>query len=294
MRALFIHAHFDDYEFTAAGLFARWKAQLGNDFHGQVIICTDGRAGHHARTRAETGALRLSEQEASAAIGGYDFKPLRLRDGNMPREACLTINTEILAAVWKAIRDFRPDYLICPPVPSDPLVGIHIDHAAVGEIVRKVAYMINVPHAFTPEYPAVDETRSELCPVPVILNCHDAYMAAGNTVDLAIDVDAVFSDVCRMSYCHQSQIAEWLPWVSAPLPMTPPKDAADWEVQQRQRLARRNRRYGIPDDRPRERFSVTSWGRVPSVAELQRDIPGIDPAASNLKALGERIAGWGG
>jgi LmbE family N-acetylglucosaminyl deacetylase len=77
------------------------------------------------------------------------------------------VSTELLAALWKAIRDFEPDYLFCPPFPSDALAGIHVDHVAVAEAVRKVAYMINVPHAFTPEYPA-DESKSEPCKVPVI------------------------------------------------------------------------------------------------------------------------------
>lgn len=159
MKALFVHAHFDDYEFTAAGTFELWRRALGRDFHGKVLICTDGKAGHHFRTREETGALRLREQEESARLGGYEFEMLRLPDGTVPREACLQVTRYLLAALWRAIREFEPDYLICPPLATDPLAGIHNDHQTIAEAVRRVAYMINVPHAFTPEYPA-DETKS--------------------------------------------------------------------------------------------------------------------------------------
>ena len=78
MKILFLHAHFDDYEFTAAGTFELWRRKLGQEFTAKVVVCTDGQAGHHFRTREETGALRLREQSAAAAIGGFQFEPLRL------------------------------------------------------------------------------------------------------------------------------------------------------------------------------------------------------------------------
>jgi len=65
MKVLFLHAHHDDYEFTAAGTFELWRRKLGADFTAKVVVCTDGKAGHHFRTREETGALRLREQAAA-------------------------------------------------------------------------------------------------------------------------------------------------------------------------------------------------------------------------------------
>ena len=226
MKILCVHAHFDDFEFTAGGTFELWRRKLGADLHAKVLVCTDGKAGHHTRTRAETARLRQQEQRASAKIGRYDFELLRLPDGEVPREACLRVTTDLLAALWKAIRDFKPDYLFCPPLAADPLAGVHVDHIAVATAVREVAYMINVPHAFTPEYPA-DETRSTPCKVPVILNVYDGYQFGTNRHDLALDVEAAFSQLCAMTWCHQSQIAEWLPWVGRHQ-MTTPKSLADW------------------------------------------------------------------
>src|SRR5947209_20268751 len=106
MKILCIHAHFDDFEFVAAGTFELWKRKMGKELEAKVIVCTDGRAGHHFLTREETGRIRLQEQMASANIGGYEFEQLRLPDGRVPRAACLHVTPPLLAASWKAIPDF--------------------------------------------------------------------------------------------------------------------------------------------------------------------------------------------
>ena len=283
MKVLFIHAHFDDFEFTTAGTFELWRRKLGEQLQRRVLVCTDGKAGHQFRTREETGAMRLQEQAASARVGGYEFEMLRLPNGEVPREACLIPSTDLLAALWKAIRDFEPDYLFCPPLPSDPLAGIHVDHVAVAEAVRKVAYMINVPHAFTPEYPA-DERNSEPCKVPVILNVYDPYSAGANSHDLAVDVEEAFENICAMSWCHQSQIMEWLPWVGRHN-LELPRSMKDWSRVLRERFQHKNRDLGLDPARMFEVFTVTGWGTVPSCDQLLADLPGVSEKASNLERL---------
>ena len=292
MKILCVHAHFDDYEFFASGTFERWRRKLGADLRARVLVCTDGKAGHQFRPREETGALRVNEQEASARIGGYEFELLRLPDGQVPREACLPVTIDLLAALWKAIRDFEPDYLFCPPLAADPLAGLHNDHQTIADAVRRVAYMINVPHAFTPEYPA-DETRSEPRKTPVILNVYDSYQSGDNTHDLAVDVEEAFDLMCAMSYCHQSQITEWLPWVGRHR-MEPPRSLEEWSRLHRQRLLRRNRELGIRSGRAMEVFTVTAWGEVPALAQILRDFPGLAPEFSNLSALEKRLQRWRG
>jgi LmbE family N-acetylglucosaminyl deacetylase len=292
MKILHVHAHFDDYEFVAAGTFENWRCKLGSDLRVRVIVCTDGKAGHQFRTREETGRIRLAEQRASAKIGGYEFQPLLLPDGQMPREACLQISTPFLAALWKAIRDFEPDYLFCPPLAADPLAGIHNDHVTVAEAVRRVAYMINVPHAYTPEYPA-DETTSQPCKVPVIVNVYDGYMFGANSYDLAIDVDAAFGRIAEMSWCHQSQITEWLPWVGRHN-LAVPKSLEEWTTFLRRRFERKNRELGIASAKPMEVFAVTAWGSVPTYEQLIRDLPNVAAEYSHLERLKERLHRWGG
>ncbi len=293
MRILFVHAHYDDYEFTAAGTFEMWRRKLGPDLQARVLVCSDGKAGHHFRTRAETGRLRLKEQRASARIGRYQFELLRYPNGRVPREACLTVDGPLLAALWKSIRDFEPDYLFCPPLPADPLAGVHVDHVSVAEAVRKVAYMINVPHAFTPEYPA-DERQSRAVKVPVILSVYDAYMHGANAYDLAVDVTPAFDTICAMSWCHQSQIREWIPWVGRHQLQTPPASLPEWASLLAGRFTRQQRDLGIRGRRWAEVFSVTAWGEVPTASQLHADFPMLLRAPSNWGRLLERLKRWRG
>jgi len=290
MKIMCIHAHFDDFEFVAAGTFEMWRRRLGGALAARLVVCTDGTAGHHFRSREETGRVRLEEQLASARIGNYELAPLRLPDGSSPREASLRVTIPLMAAIWKAIRDFEPDYLFCPPLPRDPLAGIHVDHAAVAQAVREVAYMINVPHAFSPEYPA-DETRSTPCKVPVILNTYDSYQFGSNGCDLAVEVEEAFDLVARMAWCHQSQVCEWLPWVGRHQ-MPVPASLEEFTATLRRHSERRNGELGLPPAPAVEAFTVTAWGIVPTLARLTRDFPGLSPR-SNLAGLGQRLERWG-
>lgn len=278
MRVLHVHAHYDDFEFVAAGTFERWRRALGSQFQGRILVCTDGRSGHQFRTREETARIRRTEQERSAALGGYEFRQLLGPDGKAFGEA-RTLTTDLLAALWRSIREFEPDYLLCPPLPADPLAGVHPDHITVAEAVRRVAYMVNVPHAFLDEFPVADETQSRWVRTPVILNTYDGYMAGANSFDLAVDIEPCFDLVAEESWCHQSQINEWLPWV-ARHHIEPTADLEAWKVKLRQRFDRQSRELGLPAGRAHEVFTVTNWGIVPKLAQLLRDFPSLvlDPA----------------
>lgn len=292
MKLLHVHAHFDDFEFVSAGLFEMQRRTLSGDLQATVLVCTDGKAGHHFRTREDTMEMRVAEQRASAAIGEYEFRMLRYPNGAVPREACLQLSTPLLAALWKEIREFEPDYLFCPPYPTDPLAGVHIDHVAIAEAIRKVAYMINVPHAFTPEFPA-NETDSKPCRTPAILNVYDAYMTGANGFDLAMDVEEAYPELCRMAWCHQSQISEWLPWIDRhELPT--PRSFEEWSDILRNKLLQRNRELGVKSDRVHEFFTVTAWGTVPTLETLLNDFPQISRDHSRLDALEKRLARWRG
>ncbi len=236
--------------------------------------------------------IRMREQECSARAGQFEARFLRYPTGEVPREACLQVTVPLLAALWKEIRDFQPDYIFCPPYTSDPRAGIHVDHVAVAEAVRKVAYMINVPHAFTPEYPA-DETASKACKVPVIVTVYDGYMAGENSFDLAIDVEEAFDTMCEESWCHQSQVVEWLPWVGRHS-MPVPRSMEDWRVVLRDRFSRRNRELGLNSDRIHEVFTITAWGEVPAKEQVIQDFHGFNANLSNLEALWKRLRRWSG
>src|ERR1051326_3816499 len=104
MKILCIHAHFDDYEFVASGTFELWKRKLSHDLRARVLVCTDGKAGHHFRTREELHEIRMEEQRASARIGGYELEVLRLPDGTVPRDACPPGSVPLLGGPLEFIR----------------------------------------------------------------------------------------------------------------------------------------------------------------------------------------------
>lgn len=289
MRILCVHAHYDDFEFVAAGTFELLRRRGLPDFRARVLVCTNGGAGHHFRSRAETAQVRLAEQQASAAIGRYEFELLQRPTGGTFDEASV-LTSDLLAALWHAIRQFEPDYLFCPPLPADPLVGVHPDHVTVAEAVRRVAYMINVPHAFLNEYPVADETKSLPVKTPVILNTYDGYMAAASGTDLVVDVEEVFDVIAEESWCHQCQINEWLPWV-ARHDIEPTADLAAWKQKLRGRFARQARRVGLPENRAWEVFAPTAWGIVPGLAQLERDLPLAGDPARQARLI-ERLAQW--
>ena len=127
--------------------------------------------------------------------------------------------------------------------------------------------------------------------MPVILSVYDGYMFGANAYDFAVDVEAAFEKICEMTWCHQSQIIEWLPWVGRHH-MAPPKDLAAWRQTLRARFDRKNRELGIISQRAVEVFRVTAWGAVPTIEQLTRDFPAFNREASNLKRLEERLKLW--
>jgi LmbE family N-acetylglucosaminyl deacetylase len=292
MNALCVHAHFDDFEFVVSGLFTLWRGAAPGQNRAKVLVCTDGAAGHHLLSREETARVRLQEQMNSARIGGYEFELLQLPDGQVPRETRIEQTRDFLPALWRSVRSFEPDYLFSPPIPDNPMVGVHIDHVDVAEAVRDLAYLINVPHAFAPEY-ADSVSGPQWIKTPVILTVYDSYMAAGGGFDLVIDVEEVFEVICQMAYCHQSQIAQWLPWIGRH-EMETITGFPEWLRAMRKRFTRRNQLLGIDSPHALEFFNVTAWGTIPSFDQLLKDFPNIQVKYSRLDALRNRLDQWHG
>ncbi len=289
MKLLFIHAHFDDFEFTAAGTFELWR-QRDPGVQRRLLVCTDGAAGHHALDRDATARRRFEEQTAAARLAGVEFRLLRDREARPFREARLHVSPDLLPALWREIRAFEPDYLFCPPLPDDPLLGVHVDHLDVAQAIRSVAYMINVPHAFTPEFGG-EEGSAVPVRTPVVLHTYDGYMAGGHGHDLAVDIDKVADLAADLAWCHASQLQEWLPWVNRHNLEAPPSREA-WRPQFREILRRRQRALRITAPGLFEVFRVSAWGEVPTLEHLQRDFPRLSAEASHLERLGARLAAW--
>lgn len=237
----------------------------------------------------EVAIRRQSEQTAAAERGGFEFRLLRDCSGQPFRRVAPRLPGSCSPRL-DAIREFEPDYLFCPPIPEDPLEGVHVDHLDVAQAIRSVAYLINVPQALTPEYPAPPGPHP-FVPTPVILNTYDGYMAGGHGHDLAIDITEVADQVADLAWCHESQLREWLPWIDRHN-IAVPSDPLGWRVQFRELDGSTEGGAGNRTSGTYEVFWVTAWGVVPTLERLLAEFPGISPEASRLERLGRRLAGW--
>ena len=272
LRVMSIMAHQDDFEFEAAGLFLMLRKHYGNDVELKILTTSTGVSGHHIMGCDETIRVREAEAIASANVVGAEYENLRQLDGTHIA-AQVFCDRNMLGGLWNAIRAWAPDYIIAPPVVTNPLAGIHIDHQHTAEAVRLVAYQLGVPNA----YPTMYQPRVQAFPVPTILNCPDAYCKEAMW-HFGVDCNEVKEGKISMLLKHKSQVCEWLPFVNNLNTDPDLGSGADWnEAEWRSNLAKRvnavNKRHGFDDEIFREYFAVTRWGYVPPAEKIQQDFP---------------------
>jgi hypothetical protein len=119
-------------------------------------------------------------------------------------------------------------------------------------------------------------------------------MHGANAYDFAVEVTPAFDAIAAMTWCHQSQIREWIPWVGRHHLAKPPSTPEEWSRLLRQRFARQQRDLGIRGKRLAEVFSVTAWGEVPTAAQLRADLPAMLPSTSSWTRLQRRLRRWRG
>ena len=126
-RAMFIYAHPDDIEFSAAGTAARW-AQGGCEV--TYVVITDGNVGSHEKglTSVQVAETRRAEQEAAAKVAGVKQCVFLGYDDGL-----LQPTLELRKDLVRLIRDIKPEVVVCgdPTVyfPSNTRIN-HPDHRA--------------------------------------------------------------------------------------------------------------------------------------------------------------------
>ncbi len=276
-RLLSIMAHQDDWEITAAGLWAKLRAR-GLDYEGLVVATTDGRSGHQSIAPAKLVKVRAAEARRAAAVLGCRYETLKAADGGSFWNGQLVADNRARGAVWKLVRDFRPDVLFCPPKPADPRAGCHNDHVNTATIVWSIAYQVSVPHAFPQN--AWGTEKESLVP-PLIVNVYDDYLLESGW-DLAVDITDGYARKTEALHHHTSQVYDWLPWVGKyPRPASRAALAKKW-------LARHmmwNRRAGIRSTRPHEYYSFTRWGRPVTKQDIATYFPGARLSLAGRRQL---------
>jgi hypothetical protein len=94
-----------------------------------------------------------------------------------------------------------------------------------------------------------------------------------------------------MSWCHQSQIAEWLPWVGRHN-LHVPGSLDEWKTQLHARFSNNNRKLDIRSSHVFEVFTVMAWGTVPDYATIINDFPFLSRRHSRLGSLRKRLQRW--
>ncbi len=263
-RVMSIMAHQDDFEFSAGGTFALLRKTLGDRVSLKIIATTRGAGGHHEMLPEKTFRRRDAEARKSAAVIGAEYECLRRLDGShSPMQ--VFIDRNLLGGLWNAIRAFEPDVIFCPPVVTDPLAGIHIDHQNTAMAVRMVAYQLIVPRA----YPTTDGPVKQRVRSPLIINVADNY-SRETAFDIRQDISEVYESKLEMALCHESQVFEWLPWTGGrEIPLS--REQVIKEFQERHENI--NHRQGIADGVKSEFFRITRWAREPENGELERLFP---------------------
>ncbi|MCF6177702.1 MAG: PIG-L family deacetylase [Victivallaceae bacterium] len=264
LRVMSIMAHQDDFEFNAGGFFALLRKHYGEQVELKIVTTSTGASGHHKMDLASTAKRRDQEARNSAKKINAAYECLRQLDGKHV-DGQVMIERNLLGGLWNTIREFEPDYIFCPPVISDPLAGIHIDHYHTAQAVRLVAYQLCVPHA----YPTMAGKVKQRVKVPIIINVDDVYTNGGD-YHFSCDISGVYELKAAMAACHKSQIYEWLPFVDG---RDEPLTHAEWQEKFRKRHIAVNQRYQQPADSPREFFRITQWGGAWDIEKIGQDFP---------------------
>ena len=193
-------AHPDDCDQRAGGVAAKYAA-LGHRV--RFVSVTNGDAGHQTEGGGALAARRRAEATEAGRRIGIDYITLDNHDGELlptlkPRE-------EII----RQIRLWNAD-LVLAPRPND----YHPDHRYTGVLVQDAAYMVVVPN-IAPDTPALRKN-------PVFMYFQDGFQRPNPfRPDVAVAIDDVIEKKIDMLDAHESQMYEWLPWVSGRLNEVP-------------------------------------------------------------------------
>jgi LmbE family N-acetylglucosaminyl deacetylase len=198
-RAMFIYAHPDDVDFSAAGTAAKW-AGAGSEV--TYLILTDGSAGSHepGMTREKVAQIRRAEKEAAAeVVGAAACLFLNYQDG------LLKPTLAVRKRVVRLIREHRPQAVVCGDprryFSGDTYIN-HPDHRAAAEIAVEAVFPAAEMNLLYPDLVAEGLTGHKVNYVYVSTredpNC---YVDVSETVELKLEA-------LRQ---HRSQMGDWDP-----------------------------------------------------------------------------------
>lgn len=264
LRIVAIGAHPDDADIQFGGTAALFA---GMGHHVKFVSVTNGDAGHHKEGGGMLAKRRIAEsQEAARRLGIDEYVILNNHDAE------LIPHLHIRHQIIREIRNWDAD-IVLSHRPND----YHPDHRNTGILVTDAAYLVIVPNV-VPEVPALESN-------PVFLYYQDRFQNPGPfTPHIAVDISSSFDTKIEGLDAHESQMYEWLPWVSGILDEVPdaPDERIEWLREQRSRAITEEVRdalakwYGTEHAHNvghAEAFEIAEYGRQPSDEEIRRLFP---------------------
>jgi LmbE family N-acetylglucosaminyl deacetylase len=201
-RAMSIHAHPDDQEFTVGGTLAKW-ARAGCQV---VTVCiTSGDAGSNehtplSMTREALAPIReLEQREACGVLGISEVLFMGYEDGVL--EPSIALRRDLT----RIIRKYQPEALVC----GDPTVRFygatymnHPDHRAAADAVLDAVFPSAETRLIFPEL--LDEG---LAPHKV----QKVFIHGSDKPDTFIDIGEVLDVKIAALKQHKSQMGTWDP-----------------------------------------------------------------------------------
>ena len=267
LRVIAIFAHPDDADSKMGGT-AALMARAGHAV--KFVSITSGDAGHQSQGGGALASRRRAEAaEAGRRLGIDEYVTLDNHDGELLPE--LHIRQQVI----REIRKWNAD-VVLGLRPND----YHPDHRYAGVLVQDAAYMVVVPNV-TPDTPPLRKN-------PVFLYMSDGFQKPNPfSHDIVVGIDEVIETKIRGLDAHQSQMYEWLPWVSGNLEDVPEDDEERFQYLM-DRWGSRSGRIS-PEQKaslekwygPRraaqfkyvESFEVCEYGRQPTDEDIRRIFP---------------------
>ncbi len=266
LRIIAFGAHPDDCDSKFGGTAALF-AQLGHKV--KFVSLTNGDAGHQSMGGGILGKRRREEAHRAGAILGIEYDVLDNHDAE------LIPTLHVRHQVIRKIREWNAD-IVLGLRPND----YHPDHRNAGVVVQDAAYLVIVPNV-TPDTPPLKKN-------PVFLYMNDRFQKPYPfSKDIAVVIDNVLDKKVEALAAHDSQMFEWLPWVSGVKESDVPKGKVN-------RLAWLKRRYAgrktwrkenedvlkkwypsrdLSTVKHIEFFEICEYGKQPSKEEIMQLFP---------------------
>ncbi len=266
IRVIAIFAHPDDGDAKMGGT-AALLAELG--YAVKFVAITNGDAGHQTEGGGALAKRRRAEaQESARRLGIDEYKVLDNHDGELLPE--LHVRQQVI----REIRNWNAD-IVLGLRPND----YHPDHRYAGVLVQDAAYLVVVPNV-TPDTPPLTKN-------PVFLYMEDGFQKPNPfSPDIVVGIDNVIDKKIAGLDAHESQMYEWLPWVSGRLDQVPKDKKLRKEMVKRGYVERGSlsaekkealeKWYGKAEGSKfkfAESFEICEYGKQPTDAEIRELFP---------------------